>query len=190
MSPLLQALRTVSHPHDGHPVTSTAAASLARYAETHSSDSRPSSGLRLSVAGDAWGTPESLPSSLPPDWVWAQISKDGDGDLHASQPAFLYAFVRLLTDGVLDVSEEDLAKGVLIEPTFGFHRTLYDQVLTREVEIGSPIRTRPPGSASKSVSSRTVASCRFTISRARSTKIWPGSVSRTPRLPRSSSREP
>ena len=61
---------------------------------------------------------------------------------------------------------------------------------TREVEIGSPIRTRPPGSASKSLSSRTVASCRFTISRARSTKIWPDSVSRTPRLPRSSSREP
>lgn len=133
MPALLRAVHAVSYPSTGHPVTATVASLLQRKARipTASAPTKSPSGLRLDVAGGPWYDAADLPSDLPSAWMWARVSEDGNGNLYASQPAFLYALVHLLTEGALDISPADLADGLLIEPSFAFHRPLYDQVLTQ-----------------------------------------------------------
>jgi hypothetical protein len=63
--------------------------------------------------------------------MWVRLSDEGDGELRASHPAFLYAFVHLLADGLLDDRSDELADGVLVEASFALHRPLYDQILTQ-----------------------------------------------------------
>ena len=132
MSSLLSAVHAVSHPSVGHPVTGTVAALLENSLGSQTTRSvERGEGLRLSVEGGPWDVPAGLPDNRPPAWMWAQISADGSGDLCASQPSFLYALACLLEDETLDLSSEELADGLLIEPTFAFNRPLYDQILTQ-----------------------------------------------------------
>ena len=131
--PRLQTVRRVHYPSAGHPVAASAATALRQRAgaSVTAAEERPDAGLRLDIAGGPWHDAADLPPALPPAWMWARVAEDGSGDLRASHPAFLYALVHLLADGRVEASDAELAEGVLVEPSFPFHRPLYDQTLTQ-----------------------------------------------------------
>jgi hypothetical protein len=64
-------------------------------------------------------------------WMHVRMDGDGTGQLSASQPALLYALVRLIIDGRVGSSPDRLRVGLTIRPAFDWHRPLYDSALTQ-----------------------------------------------------------
>ncbi len=120
-----------AYPAGAPPAVATAAVTLSRRLGLPPAEARdePGPGLNLDVAGGPW----SLTPAPPPDapaWMWARLDDRG-GTLSASSPALLYALVHLLADDLLPHTADRLARGVLIEPAFSFHRPLFDSILTQ-----------------------------------------------------------
>ena len=63
--------------------------------------------------------------------MWIRLSPDGAGQLTASEPALLYAFVHWLADNLTETHAAALAAGLLREATFAWNRPLFDTVLTQ-----------------------------------------------------------
>lgn len=125
-----QSVRTIQYEVNRAPVLATTATALAqRLGVSHAAASKnPGLGLNLTIADTAWEFPLSR---LEGAWVWVRLSSDGNGELVASSPAFLYALVHLIADDVLQVDAETLADGYVLKPTFAFHRPLFDNVLNQ-----------------------------------------------------------
>ncbi|MEM1271298.1 MAG: hypothetical protein AAGI08_14745 [Bacteroidota bacterium] len=65
------------------------------------------------------------------EWAYARLDGKGGGVLSASVAPLLYSFAGWLLDNPERLSADDLAQGVRIEPTFPFHRPLFDHTLTQ-----------------------------------------------------------
>jgi len=89
----------------------------------------PGSGFRISCVGDGWHVQPDV--SGDGQWLWARYAEgeEGAGALSASEPAFLYALAARLRDN--PPSTDALARGILTEPSFAWHRPVFDSVLTQ-----------------------------------------------------------
>jgi hypothetical protein len=90
---------------------------------------RPHEGIALGVAPGPWRLGPASPSEAP--WCWARIDEAGNGEIAATEPALLYAFVHVLCDGLSVDQERALSTGLLLPSAFAWHRPLYDTVLTQ-----------------------------------------------------------
>lgn len=95
------------------------------------SAAKPGAGVNIGVAQGAWELgPSSTPEGSHP-WMWARVTSEGEGEITASEPALLYAWVHLLVDGLLPEQEASLQDGLLLEASFAWNRPLFDLALTQ-----------------------------------------------------------
>ena len=92
---------------------------------------RPGTGLNFGLAGGSWGLGPQDAATRQRSWMWARIDSNGTGELAASGPSFLYALIRLLSDGLTSEQQRDVPDGLLIEASFDWNRPLFDSVLTQ-----------------------------------------------------------
>lgn len=120
-------LTSVHVPLRAEPAELTAAAELARLTDARvSPGARPGRGVAVALASRRWA--RRLPTAARDHsaWMWLRITPEGSGEICATHGSFLYAAVRLLANGVTELSQEKLARGVLLPATFGWHRPLFD----------------------------------------------------------------
>jgi hypothetical protein len=123
-------LRSVTYPVQCQPVERTAAEELARFAGvTASAAARPGPGVNVALASRRWARVKGAPAEGA--WVWLRITDDGAGEITASEPAFLFAAVRLLANGLSDLTRAKLDRGVLIQAAFDLNRPISDSCLTQ-----------------------------------------------------------
>jgi len=135
-APFLPAIRAVFRSDAATPGEITAAAELAKIAGvtvTAPAAPSPDRGVSVALAGSAWAkalAPKSLLSSAAARdsnaWMWLRIADDGTGEIVATHGSFLFAAVRLLANGVGDLTREKLAAGLFLPATFGWHRPHWD----------------------------------------------------------------
>jgi hypothetical protein len=88
-------IRSVTYPAQCQPVEQTAAEELARFAGvTAVAASRPRPGVNVALASRQWAKITGLPATGT--WLWLRLTDTGTGEIIASEPAFLFAAVRLL----------------------------------------------------------------------------------------------
>ncbi|HUR57071.1 MAG TPA: hypothetical protein VM029_05150, partial [Opitutaceae bacterium] len=131
--PFLPAIRAVFHPEAPMPGELTAATELARMSGGVASAAGGSAerGVMVALAGRATGVKLPAAAKSAPAWMWLHIADDGAGEIVASHGAFLFAAVRLLANGVGDLTREKLAAGVFLPATFGWHRPHWDACFTQ-----------------------------------------------------------
>ncbi len=119
----------VCHPKACAPVEKTTALELARLtgAAVEEADSPQPGAVCVSLASRNWMTPDCAPADRAQSWMWLRVDGDGAGEIVSSEPAHLFAAARLLAEA----DPADLAKGVLLKPTFAFNRVLWDATLTQ-----------------------------------------------------------
>jgi hypothetical protein len=123
-------LRSVTYPTHGLPVEQTAAEELARFAGlTATAAARPGQGVNVALAARRWARVPGVPATGA--WVWLRITEAGAGEITASEPAFLFAAVRLLAHGLSDLTRAKLDRGVLLKTAFNWHRPASDSCLTQ-----------------------------------------------------------
>jgi hypothetical protein len=128
----LSAIRSVFHPAAAAPAELTAATELGRIAgATVAASAARGRGLNVALAGRGWATnlPDAAKSAAA--WMWLRIADDGTGEIVSSHGSFLFAAVRLLANGVGDLTREKLAAGVFLPATFGWHRPHWDACYTQ-----------------------------------------------------------
>ncbi len=124
------SLRSVTHPAKGHPVEQTAAQELARLAgRTASASARPGAGVNVALAARRWARVPGAPAEGA--WIWLRITEAGTGEVIANEPAFLFAAVRLLANGLSDATRAKLDRGVLLKGAFSWHRPHWDSCYTQ-----------------------------------------------------------
>jgi hypothetical protein len=126
--PTLPRLKGVSHPTNAQPVEITAASELAKL-----TGSAIGGEGGVSVALASRGLPARLPGKAKDAaaWMWIRIGEDGAGEITATHGSFLFAAVRLLANGVGELTREKLAAGVWLPATFGWHRPHWDACYTQ-----------------------------------------------------------
>ena len=123
-------IRSVTYPASGQPVEQTAAEELARFAGvTATVASRPGKGINVALASRKWAKVTGLPATGT--WVWLRLTDTGAGEIISNQPAFLFAAVRLLANGLSNVSRAKLESGLLIKAAFDLNRPISDSCLTQ-----------------------------------------------------------
>lgn len=123
-------LRGVTHPRQGHPVETTAAQELARYAGLVAvASARPGRGVNVALAPQKWARVPGAPATGA--WMWLRLTDAGTGEIIANEPALLFAAVRLLANGLTATTRAKLDRGVLIEATFDWHRPHWDSCYTQ-----------------------------------------------------------
>jgi len=129
----LSGVKRVLYPSSFHPVECTTAETLCSVLSIPGPEAvrDRSSGLLIGLAGGAWRLGPDMDRENKRPWIWIRIGSDGEGEIAASVPAFLYAAVSLLRDGLVDASIQSLRKGLFIEPAFSWNRPLFDQTLTQ-----------------------------------------------------------
>ncbi len=124
------AKTTAGKPFSGAPVEKTAAEELARLAGvTATAASRPGKGVNVALASRRWAKVKGAPADG--GWLWLRLTDTGAGEITASEPAFLYAAVRLLANGLSHVSRAKLEAGLLIKGAFDMNRPISDSCLTQ-----------------------------------------------------------
>ncbi|MDP3071065.1 MAG: hypothetical protein Q8N18_12295 [Opitutaceae bacterium] len=109
-------IRTVAHAASATPGEVTAARELARLAgATLVVD--PREGAAMSVRIDRNGSAAG---------ITLRVGADGSGEISATHGAFLFSAVRLLANGVSDLTREKLAAGVRLPASFSWHRPHWD----------------------------------------------------------------
>src|ERR1041385_4902658 len=123
-------IRSVSYFSAGQPVERTAAEELARFAGlTSTAASRPGKGVNVSLASRKWARVTGAPATGA--WFWMRITDAGAGEIISNEPAFLFGAVRLLANGLSNVSRAKLERGVLITAPFDPNRPISDSCLTQ-----------------------------------------------------------
>ena len=123
-------IRSVTYPAAGQPVEQTAAEELARFAGVFATAAtRPGKGVNVALAIRKWARIPGLPATGT--WVWLRITDAGAGEIIASEPAYLFAAVRLLANGLTNVSRAKLERGLLIKAAFDLNRPISDAALTQ-----------------------------------------------------------
>ena len=123
-------IRSVTFPAQCQPVEQTAAQELARFAGvTAARSARPGRGVNVALATRKWARVPGVPATGA--WVWLRITEAGTGEITASEPAFLFAAVRLLAHGLSATTRAKLDQGVLLKTTFNWHRPHWDSCLTQ-----------------------------------------------------------
>ena len=123
-------IRSVTYPAQCQPVEQTAAEELARFAGvTAAAGNRPGRGVSVALASRRWVRIPGTPATGA--WIWLRVTDDGAGEIIASEPAFLFAAVRLLAHGLSDATRARLDRGVLLKTAFNWHRTASDSCLTQ-----------------------------------------------------------
>ncbi|MGH8020414.1 MAG: hypothetical protein ACREIA_19450 [Opitutaceae bacterium] len=119
----------VCYPKASAPVEKTAALELARLtgAIPEETDAPQPGAVCVSLASRRWTTPDGASEDPVQPWMWLRAGEDGGGEIVSSEPACLFAAVRLLTDD----APAGLEKGVLLKPTFALNRVLWDATLTQ-----------------------------------------------------------
>jgi hypothetical protein len=108
-------IRTVAHAPDASPGEIKAAAELARLAGATPARNSTVGGcmvVRLAPAAEAG--------------ISLRLAADGTGEISATHGAFLFSAVRLLANGVSDLTREKLASGVRLPASFPWHRPHWD----------------------------------------------------------------
>ena len=130
--PSFPAIRAVCHPEGATPGELTAATELARLGDsTVAAGASGGRGVTVALAGRAGSVKLPAAAKSAPAWMWLRIADDGDGEIVASHGSFLFAAVRLLANGVGDLTREKLAAGVFLPATFGWHRPHWDACFTQ-----------------------------------------------------------
>ena len=108
-------IRTVAHAADATPGEVNAARELARL-----------SGAVLKTGGAA--SDQVLVRLAPSSdaGISLRLNDNGTGEISASHGAFLFSAVRLLANGVSDLTREKLAAGVRLPASFNWHRPHWD----------------------------------------------------------------
>ncbi len=109
-------IRTVAHAAEASPGEVNAARELARLAGA-AVVMGPARGAAVSVRLDRQNAAAGI--SL-------RIGEDGAGEITATHGAFLFSAVRLLANGVSDLTREKLAAGVRLPASFNWHRPHWD----------------------------------------------------------------
>jgi hypothetical protein len=120
----------VTFPTDCAPVEKTAAHELASVcgAVVSASETPDAASVGVSLASGGWSAHRELPADaggVP--WFWIRVTVDGIGEVVASEPAYLFAAVRLLATR----PPAGWREGVLVRPTFALNRVLWDGILTQ-----------------------------------------------------------
>ena len=127
---LLPTLKSVIHAAAASPGEITAATELAKLAGVSATASAaPGRGVNVALASRGWAKRPAAASG--PAWTWLRFAEDGTGEIIATHGSFLFAAVRLLANGVSDLTREKLAAGVLLPATFGWHRPHWDACYTQ-----------------------------------------------------------
>ncbi|MBI5770044.1 MAG: hypothetical protein HZA93_19870 [Verrucomicrobia bacterium] len=126
----LPPLKIVLHAVDATPGEITAARELAQLAGASvQAAAAPGRGVAVALTSRGWAKPPRAPDA--PAWTWLRLADDGTGEIIATHGSFLFAAVRLLANGLSDLSREKLAAGVLLPATFGWHRPHWDACYTQ-----------------------------------------------------------
>jgi hypothetical protein len=130
-TPGIPALRlpAVLHAAAPEPGEQTAARELARLTGAPLGSGDRGVFVGLARHGRARGLPAEAKDAGA--WMWLRIADDGTGEVCATHGSFLYAAVRLLAQGVSDLSREKLARGVWLPASFGWHRPHWDACYTQ-----------------------------------------------------------
>jgi hypothetical protein len=125
MTPLFPNINQVFYPENGLPVEQTAAETFCKLnGGTATAASNGATGLWIAMR-ERSDAPDS-------EWIYAQISTDGTGEISASQPSFLYAGVKMLFDGLSASQLAQVQQGGLYLPVaFDWLRPSFDHVLTQ-----------------------------------------------------------
>ncbi len=108
-------IRAVTHRPDATPGELSAARELARLSGAMVAASPGATGgvmVRLAPAAEAG--------------IFLHLAGDGTGEISATHGAFLFSAVRLLANGVSDLTREKLAAGVRLPASFDWHRPHWD----------------------------------------------------------------
>ncbi len=131
------AIRAVFFASDATPGERTAARELAKMAGVSAAAATAAGrGINVSLASRRWS---HLPATARPKadasgreaWMWLRLAEDGTGEIVATHGCFLFAAVRLLANGVAELTREKLAAGILLPATFGWHRPHWDACYTQ-----------------------------------------------------------
>lgn len=87
--------------------------------------------VRVAVAANARDVKLPAAARSAKAWMWLRLGDDGAGEIVATHGAFLWAAVRLLANGVGNVTREKLAAGVFLPASFGWHRPHWDACYTQ-----------------------------------------------------------
>src|ERR1019366_7223101 len=87
----------------------------------------PGPGVNVALASRRWARIKGAPATGA--WIWLRITDTGGGEITASEPAFLFAAVRLLASGLSDATRARLDRGVLLKTAFNWHRPASDSCL-------------------------------------------------------------
>jgi len=129
----LTAVPSIGYPAGSPPVVETTAQALSDRLGLPAPRATDASidGVRIALADGPW--PLGPPS--PPDqgrpWMGARIDANGQGEITASEPALLYAWVHWLCDGLTPEQQEALPNGLLCQAAFAWNRPLFDTTLTQ-----------------------------------------------------------
>ena len=131
--PALTAVSSICYPADAPGVVETAAQALSdrlglpapRDVET------PLDGLRIALADGPWSIGPAPPPDWERPWLWAKIDTNGEGEIAASEPALLYAWVHWLVEGLTRAQQALLPVGLLCKASFSWNRPLFDTTLTQ-----------------------------------------------------------
>ena len=91
----------------------------------------PLDGLRIALADGPWSIGPAPPPDWERPWMWAQIDEKGKGEITASEPALLYAWVHWLCEGLTPEQQAALPNGLLCKAAFAWNRPLFDTTLTQ-----------------------------------------------------------
>jgi hypothetical protein len=128
----LSAIRSVIHAAAAAPAELTAAAELGRIAgATVTASTAPGPGVNVTLASRGWTADLSAAAKSASAWMWLRIADDGTGEIVASHGSFLFTAVRLLANGIGELTREKLAAGVFLPATFGWHRPHWDACYTQ-----------------------------------------------------------
>ncbi len=128
------AIRAVLHADTATPGELTAAAELAKITRASVAATKAwksGQGVAVGLDDSEWmrrGVTPALPSAARESsaWMWLRLADDGTGEIIATHGSFLFAAVRLLVNGVSELTREKLAAGVFLPATFGWHRPHWD----------------------------------------------------------------
>ncbi len=129
----LTTIQSICYPAGSPLVVATAARALSdrlalpapRATET------PIDGLRIALADGPWSIGPAPPPDWERPWMWAQMDANGHGEITASEPALLYAWMHWLCEGLTPEQQAALPNGLLCKASFAWNRPLFDATLTQ-----------------------------------------------------------
>ena len=130
---ILTTLQAICYPSGSPPAVATAARALSDrlgLPAPHATDA-PGDGLLMALADGPWLIGPAPHPDWERPWMWAQINARGEGEITATMPALLYAWVHWLCEGLTREQQAALPSGLLCKASFSWNRPLFDTTLTQ-----------------------------------------------------------